>query len=143
MSLKERYRVKAAEVEALERQIAETEAAGDPVPARLRFGLERARVKAEELRTWGHREHVREIREGMLEAARGELEALDSRPVPTSEEIRRKREALGARQRDLAMFAGVSLASVVRAEGGAPCHARTLRKIAAGLEDMTPRGKTS
>ncbi len=37
---------------------------GEQVPRRLQFRLEMTREEAEELRTWGHRELVRTIREG-------------------------------------------------------------------------------
>jgi len=74
--------------------------------------------------------------DGMLERARAEWERFNALPTLSPEEMRRRREELGARQADVAMFAGVCPDTVSRAETGGNCTPETLRRIAAGLESM-------
>jgi DNA-binding transcriptional regulator YiaG len=137
-TLKERYDAKVEEIRNLETTIAELEEAGDPVPWGTTYDLEMRRVEADELRLWGHREHVRRMQEAaerdMRERVRAEWERIDAAPTLEPEEMRRKREELGVRQQDVATAAGVALSTVNRAENGGKCELVTLKSIAAGLE---------
>ncbi len=63
--LKRRYRAKQEQIRELEAERAWFLERGEPVPWRIGYRLEMARIEAEELRMWGHRELVRLAREGV------------------------------------------------------------------------------
>jgi hypothetical protein len=63
--LKQAYERKMEKLRELEAERALYLGRGESVPGSLRFRLEMTRVEAEELRLWGHRAHVEEIREAM------------------------------------------------------------------------------
>jgi hypothetical protein len=62
--MKRQYRAKQEQIRKLEAERAWSLERGGPVPSRIGYRLKMARVEAEELRMWGHRELVRTIREG-------------------------------------------------------------------------------
>jgi hypothetical protein len=61
--LKRKYRAKQEQIRKLEAEHAEAIRRGELVPSRIRHRLIMARIEAEELRMWGHREFVRMVRE--------------------------------------------------------------------------------
>jgi hypothetical protein len=63
--MKCQYRAKQEQIRKLEAERARTIERGDPVPFRVQFNLDMARIEAEELRTWGNRELSRQLREAI------------------------------------------------------------------------------
>jgi DNA-binding XRE family transcriptional regulator len=61
---------------------------------------------------------------------------IDEAPVLEPGEIRRQREELGARQQDLAAFAGIHRDTVSRVERGNACDPLTLKLLSVALEEM-------
>lgn len=141
MDLKERYNAKLEEIRSLEQKIAEL---GEDAPSRYKCRLMGARVEAEELRLWGQRETTRALLEarkqaqerGMRERVRAEWERIEDAPLLSLDEIRRQREELGARQQDVAAFAGIHRDTVSRVERGNACDPLTLKLLSVALEEM-------
>ena len=69
--LKRRYFAEQERIRRLEEERAAILECGDPVPRLLLANLQESRIHAEELRMWGHRMFVREIRALMAECAGG------------------------------------------------------------------------
>ena len=69
--LKRRYLAEQEQIRRLEEERAAILERGDPVPRLLLANLRESRIHAEELRMWGHRAFVREIRALMAESAGG------------------------------------------------------------------------
>lgn len=67
--LKRRYLAEQERIRRLEEERAAILERGDPVPRLLLANLQESRIHAEELRMWGHRTFVREIRALMAECA--------------------------------------------------------------------------
>ena len=67
--LKRRYLAEQERIRRLEEERAAILERGDPVPRLLLANLRESRIHAEELRMWGHRAFVREIRALMAECA--------------------------------------------------------------------------
>ncbi len=67
--LKRRYLAEQERIRRLEEERAAILERGDPVPRLLLANLRESRIHAEELRMWGHRAFVREIRALMAEYA--------------------------------------------------------------------------
>jgi hypothetical protein len=63
--LKREYERKLEQLRELEAERAIYLSRGEPVPRRVRFRVEMTRVEVEELRLWGHRAHVEEIKEAL------------------------------------------------------------------------------
>jgi hypothetical protein len=61
--MKRRYQMLQEEIRELEAERAEAIRRGNSVPGRVRFALAEARISAEELRMWGNRELIRQLRE--------------------------------------------------------------------------------
>ena len=108
--------------------------------------LSESRISAEEIRKAGHRATLQDIEEGQRQARALEQRAriarerrrIESAPIRSPSEIREKREALGVRQRDVANFSGLSIATVNGVETGRTENPeeQTLRRIAVVLEDL-------
>jgi DNA-binding XRE family transcriptional regulator len=119
-------------------------ARGEPVPLGVRCNLARDRATLDEIRLHGQRAHVREVQDAQRTAAERDMrdrvtdawQRIDRMPVLTPDEMRRKRKELGARQQDVAAFAGVALSTVNKAETGGKCEPLTLKLIALGLEEI-------
>ncbi|HET6660039.1 MAG TPA: hypothetical protein VFH16_09000 [Rubrobacter sp.] len=69
--LKRRYLAEQERIRRLEEERAAILERGDPVPRLLLANLQESRIHAEELRMWGHRMFMREIRALMAECAGG------------------------------------------------------------------------
>jgi hypothetical protein len=69
--LKRRYLAEQERIRRLEEERAAILERGDPVPSLMLAKLRESRIHAEELRMWGHRAFVREIRALMAECAGG------------------------------------------------------------------------
>jgi hypothetical protein len=61
--MKREYGVKREQIRKLEADRAWFLERGEPVPWRIGYRLEMARIEAEELRMWGNRELTRQLRE--------------------------------------------------------------------------------
>jgi hypothetical protein len=134
MSIKEQYNAKLEQIRGIEAQIEEYTAAQVIVPNRVQHALRMARIEAEELRKWGQREQTRELREAREEArtlrdrVAEEWQQIEATPVPTPADLRKRRARIGAKQREVAAFAGVRQNTVSRAECGEDVEAMTLTK---------------
>ena len=77
--LKRRYLAEQERIRRLEEERTAISERGDPVPRLLLANFRESRVHAEELRTWGHRAFVREIRALMAECAGGYVQNEDDK----------------------------------------------------------------
>ncbi len=63
--IKRRYEAKLRKLQELEARAATYREREEALPRRLRFDIAELRTEVEELRLWGHRAHLKEIREAM------------------------------------------------------------------------------
>jgi DNA-binding transcriptional regulator YiaG len=129
-------------VRKLEAERSEYLSRGQPIPARITYGLKNGAIELEEARLYGHREIVREAREAQRAAAErsmrdrveAELARIRCAPTINPAEIRDLRRELGVSQYQLAAASGVYVGTISRIENGSDHRPETLRLIAAGLE---------
>jgi len=149
-ALKQKYEAVQARLHNREAERAELVARGEAIPRRLEMDLAEYRTQADEYRLWGHRAMVRELEEAQKAAQRrtlherieAEWRRIREAPPVAPEDIRRRREELGASQQRLAAFSGVNAKTIGRIETGFRYYKpMTLQYIAAGLQALEEHQK--